>query len=369
MISFCLRITVEPYKICRKTSLFPCFRVYATMKNIYVKSLQENIKNDGGKRMELQEYPALLREKYQQAMEGFIYEGKEPEAKERLRHLFHNQRIYVSSISPEPEDWNVWTEECIQNANWSGLCQIIAQRGKSDMMPVIYGSYLHESNFHCMMECFACGNIQAMERILPPELAQVDTCHQPFFLAASHILIGLWYKDDAVLEWAIPNAEQFLKKKKSTLLEKAMTAFLLDLANGDMVKGSEDLLAVCKGYPRDQKYVLGVRPFCTLAHGLYCLAQLLLPEDTFEMLKMPEYKNFLSEFAIWRREHLQPDLSLWFHYPEDLELLNKVYAAPPAKLILFQHAPNGKKLKWYAHGVKWVENYVDELWNMGVCNE
>ena len=29
--------------------------------------------------MELQEYPALLREKYQKAMEGFIYEGKEPE--------------------------------------------------------------------------------------------------------------------------------------------------------------------------------------------------------------------------------------------------------------------------------------------------
>ena len=87
------------------------------------------------------------------------------------------------------------------------------------------------------------------------------------------------------------------------------------------------------------------------------------------MLKMPEYKNFLPEFAMWRQEYLQPDLSLWFHYPEDLELLNKVYAAPPAKLILFQHAPNGKKLKWYAHGVKWVDNYVDELWNMGVCNE
>ncbi len=91
------------------------------------------------------------------------------------------------------------------------------------------------------MECFACGNIQAMERILPPELAKVDTCHQPFFLAATHILIGMWYKDDAVLEWAVPNAEQFLKKKKSSLLEKSMTAFLLDLANGDMVKGSEDL--------------------------------------------------------------------------------------------------------------------------------
>jgi len=336
------------------------------MKNIYVKSLQENIKNDGGKRMELQEYPTLLREQYQEAMKGFHYEGKEPEAKERLRYLFHNQRKFVSSMSPEPGDWNTWTQECIQNTNWSGLCQIIAQRGKSDMMPVIYGGFNHERNFHCMMECFACGNIQAMERILPPELAKVDTCHQPFFLAATHILIGMWYKDDAVLEWAVPNAEQFLKKKKSSLLEKAMVSFLLDLAKGDMEKGSEDLLAVCKGYPRDQKYVLGVRPFCTLAHGLYCLAQLLLEKNTFETLKMPEYKNFLPEFALWRREHPQPDLSLWFHYPEDLELLNKIYEAPPAKLALWPPASNGKKQKWYADGVKWANNYVDELWNMGI---
>ncbi len=191
----------------------------------------------------------------------------------------------------------------------------------------------------------------------------------PFFPIAAHVFIGLWYKDKTVLEWAVPNAKRFLERKKSTQLEKGMISFLLDLVSCDMDKASDDLLAVCKGYPRDQKYVLSVRPFCTLAHGLYCLAQVLLPEDVFQNLKMPKYKNFLSGFALWRREHSAPDLSLWFRYPENLTLLNEIYAAPPAKLILRPPNPDDKKQEWFAHGIKWVDHYVDELWDMGIGQE
>ncbi len=319
--------------------------------------------------MELQTDLTVLREKYQEIMEKFTYQGREPEAKERLRFLFHNQWCSVSSLSPEPGDWNAWTEACIQNADWPGLCRVINQRSKGAMMPVIYGGYNYEKNFHCMLECFACGSVQVVERLLPPELAQVKNCYDPFFPVAAHVLIGLWYKDEAVLEWAIPDAERFLEKKKSTLLEKAMVSFLLDLVRVDMAKASEDLLAVCKGYPRDQKHVLGKRPFCTLAHGLYCLAHALLPEDAFQTIEIPKYKNFLPGFALWRREHPAPDLSLWFRYPEDMALFNGIYEAPPARLVLWCPHPDDKKQEWFAHGVKWVDNYVDELWNMGVCRE
>lgn len=319
--------------------------------------------------MELHTDLAVLREKYQKIMAKFTYQGKEPEAKERLRHLFHNQITFVSSLAPEPENWNAWTEECIQKMDWPGLCQVMNQRSKGAMMPVIYGGYNHEKNVHCVLECFACGNIQAMERILPLELSQVKNCNYPFFPVAAHLLIGLWYKDQSVLEWAVPDAERFLESKKSTLMDKAMVAFLLDLVSGDMDKGSEDLLAVCKGYPRDQKYVLGVRPFCTLAHGLYCLAQLLLSGDAFQALKMPEYKNFLPDFALWRREHSNPDLSLWFRYSEGMELFNDIYSAPPARLVLKPPAPDDKKQEWFAYGVKWVDRYVDELWDMGIAQE
>lgn len=307
-----------------------------------------------------------LRKKYDKIMENFTPTGKEPEGKERLRHLLHNQRISVRSLPPYPTDWNAWTADCIKNEDWPGLCRVINQRSKGDMLPVIYGGYNYETHFHCMLECFACGNIQAMERILPPELAQVKNYNYPFFPVAAHMLIGLWYKDKSVLEWAVPNAERFLAGKKANLLEKSMIAFLLDLTRGDTAKAGEDLSNVCKGYPRDQRYVLGTRPFCTLAHGLYCLAQIILPEGDFQAIKMPKHKNFLPKFALWRRENPEPDLPLWFRYPEDMPLLNAIYDAPPAKLVLCPPAPDDKEQKWYAHDVKWVDNYVNEIWEIGV---
>ena len=154
-----------------------------------------------------------------------------------------------------------------------------------------------------------------------------------------------------------------------------MLSFLLDIVGGDMVKGSGDLLAVCKAFGRDKRYVLGARPFCTYAHGLYCLAQLLLPEEVFDALELPDYKSFLSAFAHWRRENPRPDRSLWYHYPEDLDIFNQIYTAPPARLVLFQPLLDNPNVKprerqhWMAHGMKCVDNYVDELWNMGIGRE
>ena len=90
-----------------------------------------------------------------------------------------------------------------------------------------------------------------------------------------------------MLEQAVSNGERFLGRRQSTLLEKGIVSFLLDLVNGDMDQGSKDLLAVCKGYPK-------------------------------------------------------------------------------AKHVLKPPAPEDKKQEWFAHGIKWVDNYVDELWDMGI---
>jgi len=91
----------------------------------------------------LQDYPQFIREKYQKVMARFTYNGKEPEAKARLRHLYSNYFMSVSSMAPEPQDWTAWMEECIQRADWAGLCRIINQRSKLDMLPCIYGSYTY----------------------------------------------------------------------------------------------------------------------------------------------------------------------------------------------------------------------------------
>lgn len=51
--------------------------------------------------MELEAYYALLRKNYQKVMDRFVYQGKESEAKERLRYLLSNQLVHISYFSPE----------------------------------------------------------------------------------------------------------------------------------------------------------------------------------------------------------------------------------------------------------------------------
>ena len=103
--------------------------------------------------------------------------------------------------------------------------------------------------------------------------------------------------------------------------------------------------------------------------------ELLLPGEVFDALEPPDYKSFLPAFARWRRENPNPDRSLWYRYPEDLDIFNQIYTAPPARLVLFQPLLDNSNVKprerqhWMAHGVKWVDNYVDELWNMGIGRE
>ena len=324
--------------------------------------------------MELQTDLAALREKYQKIMAKFTYQGKEPEAKERLRHLFHNQMTSVSSLAPEPQDWNAWTEACVQKKDWLGLCRVINQRNKNAMMPVIYGGYTYEKNVHCVLESFLCGNVQAMERILPLQLAQVKNCNDPFFPAAAHVLIGLWYQDASILEWAVPDAERFLEGKKPNLLQKAMVSFLLDLVSGNMDKGSEDLLEVCKGYPKDKRPVLGIRPFCTYAHGLYCLAQLLLPKNTFQTLKLPEYKlqpyQFLSGKAITiptknRRRKPGDTNNGWTFRPKALCRRFEPGILPPEQLVYIGEGCGGGA---GAHTLQRADGTVMRtVWNGGLA--
>lgn len=307
---------------------------------------------------------------YQKTMEGFKPKGVESEEKERFRYLV--QMTAFSSLQVDPTYLNAWTEESIKNKDWPRLCRVINQRFKCAALPNIYGGYNHEKNLWCVLEAAACGNMQYTERILPPELALVKNHLDPFAPVASHLLIGLWYRNKEVLEEAVSVGERFLLQKKRTLFEKAIVAFLMDIQEKDMKKASQDLLAVCRNYRNFKRHPFGIRPFCTVAHGLYCLAHQLLPEESFEKLQMPEHKEFLADFAKWRRECPTPDLSLYFRYPKEMKWVNEIIEAPCARLVLHQLSLNDPNVKpkqredWSAHGVKWVKNFADELWDAGL---
>lgn len=311
-----------------------------------------------------------MRMKYQEAMEGFRPRGVESEEKERFRHLV--KMTSFSDFQVDPAYLNAWTEACIKAEDWPGVCRIINQRFKCAALPNSYGGYNHEKAPWYVLEGIACGNTRDIERILPPELALVKNCLDPFAPVAAHLLIGLWYRDQAVLAEGVSMGERFLTQKKPTRYEKAIVAFLMDLGKADMEKGAQDLLAVCENYRNFKRHPFGVRPFCTYAHGLYGLAELLLPAEHFEQLQAPDHKEFLAGFAAWRRENPAPDLPLYFRYPEEMKWVNEIMEAPSARLVLHQLSLNDLNVKpkqredWSAHGVKWVNDFADELWDAGL---
>lgn len=315
----------------------------------------------------------LMIEKYQETMQRFEPGGSQPEEKERFRYLvkmtgfstFHVGLDYLAA----------WMEECIENRDWQGLCRIINQCFKSESLPNVYGGYHHEGAVWRVLDAVACKNTNEIARILPLELSLVKNCLNPFAPVASHLLVGLWYRDNDVLEEAVSMAEKFVTQKKPALLEKSIVSFLMDLQAEDAQKGSQDLLEVCKNYRRFQRHPFGIRPFCTYAHGLYGLAQLLWPKEKFEELQMPKHKEFLADYARWLCECSDPDLSLYFRYPEEMKWVNEIMEAPCAKLVLHQfrlHDDNVKPKEredWSAHGVKWVNDFADELWDAGLGRE
>ena len=128
------------------------------------------------------------------------------------------------------------------------------------------------------------------------------------------------------------------------------------------------MLAVCKNY---QRY-FGITPFGVYAHGLYAFARLVLPEEKFEQLQMPENNVFLPDYAKWLMENPEPDLSLYYRYPDDMKWVNEIMEAPCAELVMRQFKLNNPNVKpkeradWSADGVNWVNNFADTLWNAGV---
>lgn len=315
----------------------------------------------------------LMRKKYQREISRFQPRGVESEEKERFRHLVKVTGFITFHL--DPKYWNAWSEECIRNKDWAGLCRITNQRFKSAALPNIYGGYHHESSPWLVLEAAACGNAAYITRILPPELALVKNYLYPFAPVASHLMVGLWYQNKEVLAEGVSMGEHFLTQKKPALLEKAIVAFLMDLQEQNMEKASQDLLAVCKSYRKFHRFPFGIRPFGVYAHGLYAFSQLVLPKEKFEQLQMPEHNVFLPDYAKWLLECPAPDLSLYYRYPDDMKWVNEIMEAPCAKLVIHQFNLDNPNIKpkeredWSADGLNWVNNFADELWDAGVGHD
>lgn len=248
-------------------------------------------------------------------------------------------------------NYDVWLDECFLHEDWQKWNDLIFQQMRHDLLPGCEGGYDHCRNFLNALEALACGDNETMERILPSELGVTKNGY-PFYVVMSNLLMAMWYRDEILLPKALEAAVKFVGTKKPQW-ERSGAAFLLSLHKEDVKAMGMHLQNVCSGYMRAD-FSKALKRLCLPAHGLYSLAQNILPTEIFQQIKMPEHKSFSQGFAKWRNENPQPRLNLYFEYPAPLEVINKIHMAPVAKSIISQpyihsdnpyHSPQLKK-KW-----------------------
>lgn len=80
--------------------------------------------------------------------------------------------------------------------------------------------------------------------------------------------------------------------------------------------------------------MMSIEDICIPAHGLYCIAKRWLSDEEFAKIVMPKHKAFLQDYAKWRIKNPTPTLKPYMVYPEDMDILNRIYAAPIVKMML-----------------------------------
>ncbi len=296
------------------------------------------------------------------------YEEILNKAKERADQGFGVLEVMVRSISYGllKTDYDRWLNECFSHQGWQKWNDLIFQQMRDNLLPGCAGGRDHSTNLLHILEAFACGDNETIERILPHELGLTKNGY-PFYVVMSNLLMAIWYKDEKLLPKALTAAEKFIGTKKPQW-ERSGVAFILALHTEDVEGMGENLQKMCAGYMRAD-FSKSLKQLCVPAHGLYCLAKKLLSAEIFQQVKMPEHKNFSQGFANWRNENPHPVLNLYFEYPEPLETLNQIYKAPVAKSIISQphlHSDNPYhssqlKKKWYLDERAMVKAFAEDM--------
>lgn len=277
-------------------------------------------------------------------------------------------RIVVNSLAYgliKPE-YGKWLNQCLTSQNWQELNNLIFQTTRHSFIP--RGSIRCDHSFYLTgcLNALACGDYSIIERALPYELDLSQNGYL-FDIIGVNLLMGLWYKDETFLEKTLPTAQKFVLSQKPQW-EKAVIAYMISLYYGDVNAARIHLQKVCELYKQQNKDKFK-KQLCIEAHGLYCLARCILLPEQFRQIRMPVYKNFSNDYALWRIRHFQPELNLYFEYPSPMELINKIYMTPIVKSINYQlypeqHCPyltNYEKLEWILDNDSMVEHFVENI--------
>ncbi|MDL0088210.1 hypothetical protein [Campylobacter gastrosuis] len=243
-----------------------------------------------------------------------------------------------------------WTAECFSTNDYEKHLDLIYQANRFLLMPSCSGGYDHSMNTFAIFRSFYCNDLGVIERILPHELGICKNGY-PFYLAFCNLFMGLWYKDEKILDYAVPKAVKFSESKKP-LWERSAVRFLLGIYEKDAEILSESFKEICTLISR-----IDINEYDKIAapHGFYAMALCF----GFDDFTLPDCKNFSIDFAKWQRQNLGYKPKLYFKFQGELELLNTILTHDVAKSIIRKPYENDKK--FYLDEDEMAKNMAREL--------
>ena len=203
--------------------------------------------------------------------------------------------------------------QVLKEKDWNRLNNLIYQENCFRSFVALLSGDSYYRAFLEMLESLAVGNMKTLDLLVPHKVEPITNIF-PVYRPATNMLIGLWRKDDSVLDYAIPRAKKFVSGK-SPQWDRATVAYLLALYDKNPEEAGVQLELVCKGAMRSDFDPETDKVLFVPAHGLYQLAACLWDEALFQQLPMPNHKIFSKEYAIWRNtQKVQPEL--FVKYPE-----------------------------------------------------
>ncbi|MCI8491253.1 MAG: hypothetical protein HFJ04_13610 [Lachnospiraceae bacterium] len=200
------------------------------------------------------------------------------------------------------QDWDRLNSFIYQENCFRSLCSLMC--GDS-----YYWSFLD------MLDALAVGNMKTLDLLVPHKTERVTHIF-PVYRPATDMLIGLWRKDDSILDYAVPRAKKFVSGKRPQW-ERAAVAYLLAIYDKNPEEAGVQLEHLCKGVMRTDFDADTDKVLFVPAHGLYQLAACLWDKELFQQLLMPNHKIFSKEYAIWRNtQKVHPEL--FAKYPEPM---------------------------------------------------
>jgi len=233
---------------------------------------------------------------------------------------------------------------------------------------IVHGMLGNTGTDHCLqvydaLYGLAAADAELFAKLLPEGLGLASNGH-PFSCMMTNIVMGLWYKNDALLTKGIESARKRQSLKSEPKLYKTLGRYMI-LADHDTENASIALEEFCRHVNRDNEGTFnktnGKAPYmdfvCPFAHGLYNLAYYSLDKTVLSQIRFPKIR-FDREYAGWLIAENFPSPDRLVDYTDEMSIMNILFDSIPVACI---SQPYEDDKRYYIDGADFREKLLAAL--------